>query len=319
MAGKAQTYCPRLWDEFYIEQNGNVFACCHQGPGILGNLYEDSLREISEGDRLREFRRQSLQGNLPCYERCTLLTDRTPPSPGITESFPYEGYRRLKILFSEFCNISCIMCWQDHSDRSVLPADLLKRQVELSPFDSIEIQGGEPLVIREARRFFEIAAVAGKKISFLTNGLSISDEWAEKIARHSRHVHFSLNAATKETHEQVNRGSSWEKVWRNIDRVKAWRTTLNSPLVVLGHFTIVRENVAEVPMFVRRFGDAFDELSFFYDPCIPKHLDSTPDLREHLARQLQEVPGRLSAVGNFGLARLADLGLLPARSMERSD
>jgi MoaA/NifB/PqqE/SkfB family radical SAM enzyme len=311
MSGVDHTYCPRLWDSLYVERDGHVYTCCHLQPARLGNLHRSSLREISQAEPLRRFRRASLEGRLECFAECTLLPPDQPPSPaGLGTEGPYEDFRWLQILFSEYCTISCVMCWQDHDDRTSLSAETLMRQADLAPFAMIEIQGGEPLVIPEAKKFFDIAAAAGKKVSFLTNGLPISEEWAEKIARHSTQLHVSLNAATKEMHEFVNRGSSWERVWKNIDRVKAWRAQLKSPVVVLGHFTIFIFNLGEVPSFIETFRDSFDELNFCYDHRLPAYLDERPKIRAGLKRRLRALPGGLRGVSAFGVARLSALGLL---------
>ena len=310
MANNARTFCPRLWEEFFIERDGKVYACCNHGPSELGSLHSSSLTQIANGDTLRNFRAQSLQGQLNCYSGCKLLADNRLDEVVSSVNRDYARYRRLKILFSESCNIACIMCWQDHTDRQRLTADLLIQQVDLTPFESVELQGGEPLVIADARRFFDYAALKGKAVSFLTNGLSISDEWAKKIALHSRLVHFSLNAATKETHEVVNAGSSWEKVWRNIERVKEWRRVLNSRLRLLGHFTIVAANVHEVSLFIRSFYNSFDEVSFFYDGSVIDFLEERPGLRSSIAEELETLTVEVLSLSDFSRIRLAELGLL---------
>ena len=145
------------------------------------------------------------------------------------------------------------MCVQDHRKGPCLDLEAVRKNVDLSPFSTIEMEGGEPLLMQASRDFFDLAASLGKKVSFLSNGTLIDEVWAEKIARHSDYIYFSLNAVTKATHELVNAGSRWEAVLRNIRRVRKWRRRLGSGVVIRGHMTLVRENLHEVPRFIREF------------------------------------------------------------------
>ena len=199
MISDNRTYCPRLWDEIFIDKTGQVYSCCHWKPASIGSIYETPLRELCNNKVIRAFRGESLDGNLACFRGCTLLDKNEIRMEREGSSIDYGELRRIKILFAETCNIHCVMCWQDGRSKESLDYDTLIRNVDLEPFESIEIQGGEPLCIKAAKKFFDYAASKGKKISLLTNGLLVNDEWAERFARHSRFVYFSLNAATKHT------------------------------------------------------------------------------------------------------------------------
>ena len=96
------SFCPRLWEEVYIDEKGNVFACCHNKPAAAGSIYENPLRELFDNEIARTYRKRSLEGRLRCYRGCNLLSreerSRTP-WPGISDSIEYDHLRRLKILF----------------------------------------------------------------------------------------------------------------------------------------------------------------------------------------------------------------------------
>jgi len=159
--------------------------------------------------------------------------------------------------------------------------------VDLGPFRSIEIQGGEPLAIPNARAFYEYLASRNKEPFFLTNGLLISDEWAEKIALNSSFIYISLNAATKKTHELVNRGSKWDVVLKNIQKLREARQAHKTGLKISGHMTIVMNNVREIPLFIsdfRKFG--LDMIDFGYDKNMPEHLRRYPFSKILLKREI---------------------------------
>ena len=45
MNGK-HTFCPRLWDEVFVDKNGDVYTCCHRKPRAWGNIYRNTLAEL---------------------------------------------------------------------------------------------------------------------------------------------------------------------------------------------------------------------------------------------------------------------------------
>jgi len=197
--GKGTTYCPKLWEEIFIDQKGEVYACCCSEARAYGNIYQDKLRRIFNSASARAQREESLNGTLKCYERCHLLHKAALASPASQKPLtaPYRGLRRLKLRFGELCNIKCVMCVQDHRKPRAIDLAAMKPNLDLGPFQSVEMEGGEPLFIGSARGFFDYAVSQGKQVSFLSNGTLINDEWAGKIARHSRFIYISINAATK--------------------------------------------------------------------------------------------------------------------------
>ena len=56
------TYCPRLWKEAFIKEVGEVYACCHQQPKKLGNIYKQSLADIFNNNIWQAMRRKPSVG-----------------------------------------------------------------------------------------------------------------------------------------------------------------------------------------------------------------------------------------------------------------
>ncbi len=287
-----KTFCPRLWDEVFISKNGDVFSCCHKKPAALGNIHQTDLRDICNSRIIQGLRESSLSGRLGCYRKCSILRrDKALEAKGCR--IDYRGLRRLKLSFSDACNINCLMCRRRAFDNVSLEFGLLKKRIDLAHFESLEIQGGEPLFIRAAKEFFDYAVSLGKKPSFLTNGTLIDDKWAIKIAAHSSFIYFSINAATKETHEYINRGSKWELVLDNIRKVGEARKSLSSGLKIVGHMTIVPKNVAEVPLFIRGFRElGFDKINFGYDWKVPFYLKCHPLVARRIGFEVRREMGR---------------------------
>jgi len=283
------TYCPRLWDEIFINQKGNVFSCCDEKPKVIGNIYKDKLISICNNEKIQKLREKSLRGQLSCFRNCTLLKKEEMLLQYSTHLINYNDLRRLKIEFGEACNINCIMCWQNHRSKEVLNYDIFIENVDILPFESIEIQGGEPFCIQSAKKFFDYAALKNKKVSFLTNGTLINPEWARKIAIYSLFVCFSLNAATKNSHESINVGSKWEEVLKNINNIRDAREKCQTQVKIIGHMTIIPENFEDIPVFIKKFREiGFDYIHFGYDMEVPNYLRRHPSIKKSIRFKIKE-------------------------------
>lgn len=270
-----RTYCPSLWEEIHIDHEGRVYACVCPEARSFGNIYKTPLARICNSRAAQALRRRSLGGSLKCYARCHLLNKAaiTPPPARKPVKVAYSGLKLLNLCFGEACNIKCLMCTQVHGKGRTLDLESLKRNLDLGPFQNIAIEGGEPLSIEAAKKFFDYAASQGKKVSFLSNGMLINDEWAQKIVRSSLFIYISINAATRETHERVNVGSKWETVLGNIRRLQKYRKACHSATVLHGHMTLVRENLKEAALFMRKFKAlGFDRICFSHSESAVKHL-----------------------------------------------
>jgi MoaA/NifB/PqqE/SkfB family radical SAM enzyme len=304
--------CSWIHEGLTILPTGDVCACCHKLPGTVGNIYENTLEEIFNGDRIKEFRQQEIDGTLPCLKGCNI------PQGDVLEDSIHHDYqtnlRRLQVEFGERCNIRCVMCPQDHKSTVELDPDVLVRNIDIPPScTNVHFFGGEPTILKSARKLFDHCIEQGTKITLITNGLAISEDMAAKIALHAKSISFSLNAASKEIHEIVNEGSKFEKVLRNIKRVIDAKARLKGAAIVIGHMTIVAQNLHEIPQFIRKrkeFG--FQFVNFGYDVRVKRVLARDPALKARLVAEIraaiEEVPSGERA--KFQLARLEGLGLV---------
>jgi sulfatase maturation enzyme AslB (radical SAM superfamily) len=307
--------CSWIHEGLTILPTGDVCACCHKKPDMVGNIYENTLEEIFNGDRIQEFRQQEIDGTLPCLNGCTI------PQGEVSEDTVYHDYqtglRRLQVEFGERCNIRCIMCPQDHKSTLELDPEILVRNIDIpSACTNIHFFGGEPTILKSAKRLFDHCIEQGAKVTFITNGLAISEDMAAKIALHAKFISFSLNAASKEIHEIVNAGSKYEKVLKNIRRVIDAKARLKGSVIVYGHMTIVRQNIHEIPEFIRKrkeFG--FEYAHFGYESPIPRFLAKDPALKARLAAEIEaaidEAPKERF---RLQLERLVMLGLVAPRA-----
>jgi radical SAM protein with 4Fe4S-binding SPASM domain len=129
-------FCVLPWSHVSIQSTGKVFPCClslaHQE---LGNLQNKSLEEVWNGEKMREVRKQMLEGNrLTRCKRCYEIEDAGGLSkrvranlehksiPQLLESTAKDGHYKnteaieyLELRFSNVCNFRCRTCGPEFS------------------------------------------------------------------------------------------------------------------------------------------------------------------------------------------------------------
>jgi MoaA/NifB/PqqE/SkfB family radical SAM enzyme len=236
----------------------------------------------------------SARGGLPCFDHCHLLSEQELAVPFEhdvhTAEVPYESLRRVTMLFGELCNVACTMCDQDHLSKVSLSLDLLRTRIEWHAIEEITIQGGEPLAIKECKEaYIYLTEQLGKRVSFMTNGLLINDEWAERLARHAPEVPISLNATQQTTYETIMVGAKWSRMLAAVGRLRAAKERLASPMRMRAHMTIVRQNVHEIPDFIAFAAElGFDVVDYGCDNLVPAYLNANRELVADVKRRLPD-------------------------------
>jgi radical SAM protein with 4Fe4S-binding SPASM domain len=191
-----------------------------------------------------------------------------------------EQYAQLEVLQSKplhiaiptgnRCNLRCIFC----TDRSLSsPADYTDLTFDqflqfTEPLDDAlltQLYGwGEPFVNPDYERMFDYVTehFAGTRLYISTNGVLLTDEWADKLLAYGKClVNVSLNAATPETYAQLTQRNLFHRVVgnvRNLMRAKEERAV--NDLVVALSFVAIKPNIHELPRFI----ELSDELGIRY-------------------------------------------------------
>ncbi|HZN09287.1 MAG TPA: radical SAM protein [Pyrinomonadaceae bacterium] len=136
------------------------------------------------------------------------------------------------------CNLKCPYCYnQEHRDNLIQEGrtpgeagistegsteDLLRVVDEAAElgFREIKLTGGEALLNRDALHIAERAKSHGLKINLLTNGLLVTEEMAEKIAKVVDSVSVSLDSDKPEEHDAVRGKGTHAKVVEAIHRLQ---------------------------------------------------------------------------------------------------
>lgn len=282
------TYCPKLWNEAYIDMNGNVYNCCYSRPTVIGNLHQNELSNIwRKSPRLKLARWLSRHKALYCSLNCDLISqaEKNKPRKQAKSSYP----NTIRITHGELCNIACTMCWQNHTNRHVISNDLLKERVDWDSVKEIELQGGEVLAMKQAKEFYLwVTKEKQKKASLITNGLLINDEWAQNLVQGAEWIMVSVNAASEKVHEMVNVRSKHSRVIDNIQRLVRLKQETGSSVKIIYKYTIIKDNIHEIADAIPVAAElGCDKIAYGYDVDVPEYIRQNPELRDHLRQQLR--------------------------------
>lgn len=313
------TFCPHLWDGFTIIRTGDVFSCCHIKPARSGNINRTRLVDLVNVPEIIEHRTKSLKGELWCYGECNFIRKSMDAAtiPACVE-VDYLKLKRLDLVFGDKCNISCIMCKQAARRPrrpEVLDPRILIKMIDITPFEGVILQGGEPSFISECLAYMDHLENAGKGYTILTNGLLIDDSMAERLSRHANRVIVSVNAATRGTHEKVNRGSKFDRVIENIQRLRTARQRNRGNVAIIGRMTLTVLALHEIPLFIRKYREfGFDSINFGYDKAtVPGYLASNKDFKNRLRSEIVAAL-EVADTSTIDTLRLEQLDLCPAQA-----
>jgi MoaA/NifB/PqqE/SkfB family radical SAM enzyme len=177
---------------------------------------------------------------------------------------PDYGPRRLTVELTNICNLHCSYCLRDedalyHNPANFLSADLFARVArgarDVMGIEQVMFTGGEPTLHRQFGEILAAVAELDLKCSFVTNGWHFERVWPLLIEHRTAvsHVSFSLDGATRETHDRWRGAGSFDRVVRAFSRCWANKFPFN---VKVG---IRRDTVPQleaIALFAARLGAA---------------------------------------------------------------
>lgn len=123
-AGPDNKWCASPWTEVHIDQEGRIVFCC-QSHNIVGNIMDVKLNEIFNAHEYKTARYNTLNNVWPkgC-DFCIAQEKKGPWSQRYAQQSPYDNefdqvdnipdnpqvIQKIKIDFSNACNLRCTMC-----------------------------------------------------------------------------------------------------------------------------------------------------------------------------------------------------------------
>lgn len=121
---------------------------------------------------------------------------------------------------TKLCNQRCPMC-NIHKDRSeqMTPEEIEKIAVALKKFGVryVFIQGGEPLIRKDIIQVVDIFIRHSIKPTVITNGVLLTRETAEQLAKRRCNLSISIDSLVREQYAYLRGSDDLQKVLKNID------------------------------------------------------------------------------------------------------
>lgn len=239
-------FCNAPSASLYLDQRGDVRACCQNAGFPMGNVTERSLREIWDGERAHRLRAAVADGDLSLgCNFCRWQVEEGSGDAVFARMFDHldpvtaepQWPQQLELSMSNACNLQCVMCngeWSSsiRTHREGLPP--LPTVYDDAFFDGladflphlkvVKFLGGEPFLGKESLRVMEMLAELGSgiQVHVTTNGTQWSPRIERILDRLDVNVVVSLDGVHQDTYESIRVGSSFESVVTNIDRFVAY-------------------------------------------------------------------------------------------------
>ena len=301
MSKEKQLFCskPFKWFEVsgWYEPKGDVFMCCPTWLDTpIGNLQNQSVEEIWNGEKAQEIRRSILDGSFRYCNRsrCPFLQSVSGPVEKVEDVqdkdlklvieegltiLPY-GPREINCGYDKSCNLSCPSCRTEIIVESKYKRQILKIQGKIQD-EAIKdahllyITGsGDPFGSPFFRKWLKTMRREDmpllKNLHLHTNGQLWTPKMWGTISRDVRQLvkstEISIDAASSETYSINRRGGSFERLLENLEFVSTLRR--NGPLERVTISMVVQENnFLEMPDFVR-LGQRFDFDTVYFSQLV---------------------------------------------------
>jgi MoaA/NifB/PqqE/SkfB family radical SAM enzyme len=276
--------CPEPFLLTVVHTTGDVSVCCtgrlQEEYKYVGNIFQQSLREIWNGEKLRRFRALVYAGEYHkackpfCPQLVALRKGEVPPwysylcdaevhahvaRGDTTLSTPF---RAVSIATDSSCNLVCRMCRVDPA----FHATAVERQATRRTFEQvlldidrirhIELLGsGEVFVIKAAMEFLDDLAkrdVGHLTLRLVTNALPITEKKWERVRRvkaREKRVNVSIDAARAGTYESIRVGGRWEQLCERMEFLAGERAKGEIDHLQLS-YVVMRRNLDEMVPFI---------------------------------------------------------------------
>jgi sulfatase maturation enzyme AslB (radical SAM superfamily) len=268
-------FCPMPFEKLVLQAEGAHLCCPSYLPVVVGDPSTQTLDEIWNSEEAIEVRRSIIDGDFKyCLDLCPAIGQGNLPTipeippeilgPAVeARSGPLAwGPKHLALLYDRTCNLSCPSCRTSiivatPQERAAFQV-ILERVIRpaLGSLKVLEIAGGEVLASSHLRSV--IASIERQenpdlRVAIVTNGtLFDRDAWRALQNVHGivHLIYVSLDAATKETFEELRRGGQWERTSANLEFISSLRR--EGEIEELGiQFVVQARNFREMKEFVR--------------------------------------------------------------------
>lgn len=116
---------------------------------------------------------------------------------------------KINLHVLEACNFKCRQCFSKFGTEKLLPMEGWKKIVDNciagADVDEFNIAGGEPILYPGLAELMKYIRSKGIKVSLITNGSLMDEEWIKNYARLYETIGFSVDSLDDETNKKIGR------------------------------------------------------------------------------------------------------------------
>ncbi len=123
-----------------------------------------------------------------------------------------DKFLTVNFHLTKACNMRCKYCHsQFHytKGKKLVNLDEILRIIDLlvasERFDRVNFVGGEPLLLKDITKIIEYSYKSGLYVSIVTNGVFLTHNFLEKVAKNLRVIGISIDSLNKWTNWQIGR------------------------------------------------------------------------------------------------------------------
>lgn len=233
-----QKFCVMPFSTIILEPDGNIGVCRHKGSKYtFGNLRNQTLDEIWESDKIKEWRNDFLSGEIQVC-KTELIDRKCNQCPELNKLLPFADIHnvknpkiiRLTANFNGKCNLQCQMCdiWKLPNgfyteENFWIPA----RKRFFTDILEVDLLSGEPFIQGDTYKLIrEISAVNPKcSWTFTTNAhWLLTDSIKEDLDKIViKNIILSIDSLNNETYHKIRYPGDLTFVLRNIDNLLTYQ------------------------------------------------------------------------------------------------
>ena len=286
---KKDFVCLHPFERIDILPRGEVYTCCSadlKHDFLIGNIYKDDINDIWNSENAKKLRYSTAVGNFEyCNRFCRWLKGGISVSgEGVEEESPirkrdsvkeikeYSEYqqchmekmpKRIMLSCDESCNLKCASCRtglkvmsDEESDKlySMLMKTVRPMLVDCENLTSLGT--GDIFASKAIMKFYKTlthSEFPNLTLHIMTNAQLFNSALWEKLTNfHDFPIMFniSVDAAKKETYEQLRYGGKWETLQNNLKFVESLKEKGNIKKLRL-NFIVQKINFEEMEDFVK--------------------------------------------------------------------
>ena len=213
-----------------------VSCNCHDvdGSGLIGDLNRESLADCFSGPVAAGYRLQLAEGRLPipnCARRCDLRMVSQDEARRRADEFHLPRF--IMVENTVACNLRCTSCprttirqLRRKASMSLEDVTRVAHELKTAGIKTVAyLNLGEPFLSKKLRRELEIIRQLnpGIRIYTSTNGVVVDSDEKREAALMFDEVQFSVDGITQEMVARYQRGSDFEKAFRNMKALVDYR------------------------------------------------------------------------------------------------